>query len=113
MEQSYLAQTVNLSGELETVRKKLELAEQDNSKLRSENEELTTRIIEEKDKTASQMNAMNEIFDGTMHLHLTFIPYTTTKLLLILLSPLNLVHTHIHIQMLPLKINLSLSSSQH
>lgn len=59
-----MAQTVNLSGELDTVRKKLELAEMDNSNLRTENKELTTRIIEEKDKTASQMNAMNEIFDG-------------------------------------------------
>eukprot|EP01036_Dinobryon_divergens_P033641 gene33641-43480_t len=63
MEQSYMTQTVNLSGELDTVRKKLELAEMDNSNLRTENKELTTRIIEEKDKTASQMNAMNEIFD--------------------------------------------------
>ena len=94
MEQSYLAQTVNLSGELETARKKLELAEQDNSKLRSENEELTTRIIEEKDKTASQMNAMNEIFDGTMHLHLTFIPYTTTITASITLNAQLSTYTH-------------------
>jgi len=50
--------------EMEILKRERITADEEISKLRLENDELTKRIVCEKDKTASQMNEMYELVDG-------------------------------------------------
>ena len=54
-----------LIDEVESLRRQLTISETERNNLRAENTNLMSRIMEEKSKTATQMNEINELFQGS------------------------------------------------